>query len=112
MPTSTLTHLPGYRISRLIGTVFGISTVAKKESKGFLKTLGGAEPIGLTQMMYNARGQATERMSLDCVMRGANAIVGMTCTESEVMGCIQISVSGTAVYVEKESPYGMPPTPE
>lgn len=41
-----------------------------------------------------------ERMVLDCVSGGGNAIVGLSFTESEMMGCITVSVQGTAVYIE------------
>lgn len=37
---------------------------------------------------------------------GANAVVGVAFAETEVLGVAQVSVSGTAVYVERENPNG------
>jgi uncharacterized protein YbjQ (UPF0145 family) len=103
LPTSTTTYLPGYRITKLVGTVYGIATCARKDTKSFLKLAGnGQEARSLTHMLYNARDQATERMLVDCITRGGNAIVGMNFGENEVLGFAQVSVSGTAVLVEKE----------
>jgi uncharacterized protein YbjQ (UPF0145 family) len=103
VPTSTTPYLPGYRISKVFGTVHGITTCARKDTKSFLKAAQtGTEAKSLTHMMYNARDQATERMVKDCVSRGGNAIIGIGFGESKVMGFAQVSVYGTAVYVEKE----------
>lgn len=60
----------------------------------------GAEVRNLTNLIYSMRDVAMERMVLDCVSRGGNAIVGLSFTESEMMGCITVSVQGTAVYAE------------
>ncbi|KAI1852786.1 hypothetical protein JX265_003272 [Neoarthrinium moseri] len=107
VPTSTTPYLPGYRTVKLIGTVYGMATCARKDSKSFLKSVGNAqEAKGLTHMLYNARDQATERMVMDCITRGGNAIIGMGFGESEILGFAQISVSGTAVYVERDQPSG------
>lgn len=54
----------------------------------------------MTNLIYSMREVALERMVLDCVSRGGNAIVGLSFTESEMMGCITVSVQGTAVYAE------------
>lgn len=113
VPTSTTPYLPGYHTVKLIGTVYGMATVARKESKPFLKLSGsGHEARGLTHMLYDARAQATERMTMDCITRGGNAIIGLSFGESEVMGSAVLSVSGTAVYVEREAQYNIPVSPE
>ncbi|PSN74478.1 DUF74-domain-containing protein [Corynespora cassiicola Philippines] len=101
--TATTDHLPGYRVVQVIGTVHGITTCARKDTKTFLKSVGSAnEAKSLTHMLYNARDQAIERMIRDCVSRGGNAIVGMGFGESEVLGFAQVSVYGTAVFVERD----------
>lgn len=111
VPTSTTPYLPGYHTIKLIGTVYGMATVARKESKTFLKVSGTAPEKGLTHMLYDARAQATERMVMDCITRGGNAIIGMSFGESEVMGSAVMSVSGTAVYVEREAQFNIPASP-
>ncbi|KAL7620815.1 hypothetical protein AAE478_009813 [Parahypoxylon ruwenzoriense] len=101
--TSTTPELPGYRIARVLGAAYGSTTYAIKDTKSLLKAvITGAEVRNLTHMAYNARDQAVERMTRDCVSRGANAIVGMSFSEGEVLGFAQVSVYGTAVYVERE----------
>lgn len=103
LPTSTTPYLPGYRVTKLVGTVYGIATCARKDTKSFLKSVGnGQEARSLTHMLYSARDQATERMIVDCITQGGNAIIGMTFGENELLGFAQVSVSGTAVLVEKE----------
>lgn len=101
--TVTTDTLPGHRIVKVIGAVHGLTTCARKDTKTFLKAVGnGSEAKSLTHMLYNARDQAIERMVRDCVSRGGNAIVGMGFGESEVLGFAQVSVYGTAVFVERD----------
>ncbi|PVI00448.1 DUF74-domain-containing protein [Periconia macrospinosa] len=104
--TATTDSLPGHHVIKVIGTVHGLTTCARKETKTFLKSVGtGSEAKSLTHMLYTARDQAIERMVKDCISRGGNAIVGMGFGESEILGFAQISVYGTAVYVEREGKY-------
>lgn len=79
-----------------------------KVPKSFLKSLSGSitgtwgEAKPLTQVLYQARDQAIERMTRDAIEKGANAVIGMHIRETEVMGCVVVSVSATACLVEKE----------
>lgn len=41
-------------------------------------------------------------MTKDAIEKGANAAVGLQIRESEVMGCVVVSVSATACLVEQE----------
>lgn len=103
--TSTTPYISGYRTVKVVGTVHGSATSTYKDAKSFLKLAGsGVESKSLTHMLYNARDQATERMILDCISRGGNAIVGMGFNESEIFGFAQVTVYGTAVLVEKDQP--------
>jgi uncharacterized protein YbjQ (UPF0145 family) len=106
--TSTTSSLPGYTTTRLIGAIHGTASLTHKAPKSFLKSIwssitgswGEAKP--LTQVLYQARDQAIERMTKDAIDRGANAAVGLQIRETEVMGCVVVSVSATACLVEKE----------
>ncbi|KAI2620489.1 putative heavy-metal-binding-domain-containing protein [Hypoxylon sp. NC1633] len=101
--TSTTPTLPGYRVTRVLGAVYGSTAYALRDTKALLKAAAaGAEVRALTHMMYNARDQALERMARDCVARGANAVVAVMFEEKEVLGFVQVSVCGTALYVERE----------
>ncbi|KAK7744689.1 hypothetical protein SLS62_010108 [Diatrype stigma] len=103
--TSTTAELPGYRVARALGAAYGIATCTRaRDLKSLLKSLRfGDEPRTLTHALYGARERAVERLTLDCVRMGANAIVGVTYAETEILGVAQVSVSGTAVYVEREN---------
>lgn len=101
--TATTTTLPGYRIVKIIGAVHGMTVCSRKDTKAFLKSVGTAsEARALTHTLYAARDTATERMIKDCISRGGNAVIGMGFGESEILGFAQVSVHGTAVFVEKE----------
>lgn len=106
--TATTSYLPGYRTARLIGAIHGTASLTHKVPKSFLKSLSSSitgswgEPKPLTQVLYQARDQAIERMTRDAIEKGANAVVGLQIRESEVMGCVVVSVSATACLVEKE----------
>jgi uncharacterized protein YbjQ (UPF0145 family) len=41
-------------------------------------------------------------MTKDAIEKGANAVIGLQIRETEVMGCVVVSVSATACLVEKE----------
>lgn len=111
--TSTTPSLPGYRVVRVLGAVYGSTAYALKDTKSLIKSLiTGSEVKSLTHMMYNARDQAMERLTRDCVARGANAVVAVTFEEKELLGFVQVSVSGTAVYVEREKQPENPFSPE
>lgn len=55
----------------------------------------------MTSAVCAARDTAVERMVKEAVGRGANAVVGVGFRESEVLGCVVVSVVGTGVWVEK-----------
>ncbi|EMD92462.1 hypothetical protein COCC4DRAFT_69820 [Bipolaris maydis ATCC 48331] len=107
--TSTSPTLAGYRIISVVGAVHGTTSVTRKDSKSFIKNIASnfssswGEAKTITSIIYQARDQAVERLINEAMNKGANAVVGLETRESEVLGCIVVSVSGTAVYVEKES---------
>jgi uncharacterized protein YbjQ (UPF0145 family) len=106
--TSTCASLPGHTILRTTGTVHGTTSLARKDTKSFIKNIAAAfstgwgEPKCVTSAIYSARDQAVDRMVREAVSQGANAIVGVVLRESEVLGCVVVSCSGTACWVEKE----------
>ncbi len=106
--TSTTPNLPGYKVIRLIGAIHGTASLTHKVPKSFLKSLSSSiagswgEPKPLTQVLYQARDQAIERITKDAIDKGANAVIGLQIRETEVMGCVVVSVSATACLVEQE----------
>jgi uncharacterized protein YbjQ (UPF0145 family) len=106
--TATTSTLPGHRIIRVLGTCHGTTSLVRKDTKSFLKNIASSfggnwgEAKALTSAIYSARDQAIDRMVKEAVSKGCNAIVGMEVRESEVLGCVVVSVVGTGVWVEKE----------
>jgi uncharacterized protein YbjQ (UPF0145 family) len=105
---ATTASLPGHRVLRVVGTVHGTTTCARKDTKSFIKNIASnfgnswGEAKSVTSLIYHTRDQAIDRMVKEAIGKGANAIVGMEVRESEILGCVVVSVSGTACWVERE----------
>ena len=67
-----------------------------------VKQVMGGELTSYTDLLREARAEATDRMNKQAAERGANAIVGVRMTSSSVAaGASEILAYGTAVVVEK-----------
>lgn len=102
--TSTTAQVPGYAVRRNIGSIYGTTTGAlpKDGVKLWIRQACGmgSEVRNMTALLYQMREVAMERMVMDCVSRGGNAVVGVTYSEAEMMGVVTVSAQGTAVFVE------------
>lgn len=96
----TTDYISGKKLET-IGMVKGatIQTVHMgKDIMNSFKTLVGGELTSYTEMMDKARGLATKRMCDDAEAMGADGIVAIHYTSSQVMnGAAEIMVYGTAV---------------
>ena len=97
-------ELPGYRITRNIGIVRGI-TVRSRSIVGTigagLQSLFGGNITLWTQLCEHAREEAFELMSQHAQQAGGNAIVGMRYDTTEIsQGVAEVLAYGTAVVVE------------
>ena len=96
--------VPGKRIVKNLGIVNGSTIRAKHIGKDFmagLKNIVGGELKGYTEMMEEARGEATGRMIANAERLGANAIVTVRMSTASLMqGAAEVYVYGTAVVVE------------
>lgn len=107
--TSTSQELPGHRVLRALGAVHGTTSATRKDTKAFIKNIAAnfnsswGEAKSVTSIVYQARDQAIDRLVKEAISKGANAVVGLEVRESEILGCVVVSVSGTAVWVEKET---------
>jgi uncharacterized protein YbjQ (UPF0145 family) len=107
--TSTTSDLPGHRVLCVLGAVHGTTSAARKDPKSFIKNITSTfnsnwgEAKSVTSIVYQARDQAIDRLVKEAISKGANAIVGLDIRECEILGCVVVSASGTAVWVEKES---------
>ena len=102
---TTSTSLEGYRITKQLGLVRGI-TVRSRSIVGniagsFMTIFGGKSAI-YTELCENAREEALQLMIKHGKEIGCNAIINMRYDANEVMnGLTEVLAYGTAVMVEK-----------
>ncbi len=100
----TMNEIPGYRITRVHGDVFGLVVRARNIFSNMgaqLRTVAGGEVSGYTRLLTDSRNQARQRMWREARSRGANAVVAMRfdCNEiGDIMS--EVAAYGTAVTVE------------
>ncbi len=104
--TTSAFDLPGYRTARNLGMVRGI-VVRSRSIFGTigasLQTIVGGDITLLTELCEKTRNDAFEKMVLQAMNLGANAIIGIRYDTTEVMqGVTEVLCYGTAVIVEKE----------
>ncbi len=99
--------MPGYDIVEVKGLVQGNSIRAKhigRDIGASLKNLVGGELTAYTELLTEARNQATERMTAQAEEAGANAIVNVRYTTSAIAGgAAELYAYGTAVVVKSQS---------
>jgi len=104
----TTNEIPGYRIIKVHGDVFGLIVRARNYFSNLgasFRTLAGGEVAGYTRLLTDSRNQARERMWHEARARGANAVVAMRfdCNEiGDIMS--EVAAYGTAVTVEALQP--------
>ena len=101
---SNLEVIPGRRIKSHLGMVHGSTVRAKHAGKDILaslKNLVGGELKAYTELMQEAREEATERMIQQATSIGANGVLNVRYTTTAVtMGAAEILAYGTAVILE------------
>ncbi len=97
----TTETLPDKKIIKTLGTVRGSTVRARNIGRDIfagLKNIVGGEISEYTQLLADAREQALQRMLQDAEKLGANAVVNVRFTTSQVMqGAAEMLVYGTAV---------------
>lgn len=99
-----MNDLPGYKVTKILGTIYGITVRARNwgaDIGGALRTAVGGEIRIFTNLMYSAREEAMERLIGECMSRGGNAIIAMRFDIASFGACQQICAYGTACLVEK-----------
>ena len=108
MIVTTTENIPGYRVTNVIGQVFGL-TVRSRGVGGnvaaSLKSLVGGEIRSYTKLLEDARREAIDRLVETATAAGANAVVMMRFDSSEMGQTMsEIVAYGTAVVVEPAAP--------
>lgn len=102
---TTSIELQGYRITRHLGVVRGITVRSRSilgNIAGGLQTLVGGKISIYVELCEKTREEAFQQMLLHANERGANAIISMRYDANEVMnGVTEVLAYGTAVIVEK-----------
>ena len=105
MIISTMNDLPGYEIEEVYGEVFGLTVRSRNigsQIGASFKSIVGGELKGMTKMLADGRGHATERLIEEAEAKGANAVLAFRFDTSE-LGSIwtEICAYGTAVSARK-----------
>jgi uncharacterized protein YbjQ (UPF0145 family) len=102
----TTFDVPGNRVVKTIGLVQGSSARAchiGHDLTAFLKNLTGGEVREYTKLLAEAREQCLDRMREDAARVGANAIVGVRFSSTDIAdGVSELLAYGTAVVVEPD----------
>lgn len=102
----TTEEISGKTVKRHLGLVRGNTIRARHLGHDIvarLRNIVGGEIRDYTKMMAETREQAIDRMVAEAKALGANAIVGVRFSTSEMMhGAAEIIVYGTAVIVEDQ----------
>ncbi|MFB7057783.1 YbjQ family protein [Streptomyces vinaceus] len=99
----TTNDVPGYRVERVIGEVFGLTVRSRhlgSQIGAGLKSMIGGELKGLTKTLVETRNQAMERLIEAAKARGGNAVLMMRfdVTEAADVGT-EVCAYGTAVVI-------------
>ncbi|MFH8787699.1 YbjQ family protein [Streptomyces roseoverticillatus] len=99
----TTNDVPGYKVDRVIGEVFGLTVRSRhigSQIGAGLKSLVGGELKGLTKTLVETRNQAMERLIEQARARGANAVLmfRFDVTEAADVGT-EVCAYGTAVVI-------------
>ncbi|GAA5015153.1 YbjQ family protein [Acinetobacter puyangensis] len=108
MLLSNLETVPAHRIVRQLDVVYGSTVRSKHVGRDFmagLKNIVGGELKGYTELLEESRQEAMQRMIDKAGQLGANAIVGIRFSTSNIaQGASELFVYGTAVIVEAQVP--------
>jgi uncharacterized protein YbjQ (UPF0145 family) len=100
--------VPGANIDRVLGLVQGNTIRAKHLGRDIgagLKNLVGGELTAYTELLNEARTEATNRMIGQAQSLGANAVINVRYTTSAVAGgAAELYAYGTAVVLSQEAP--------
>jgi uncharacterized protein YbjQ (UPF0145 family) len=108
MIVTTTENIPGMRVTRVIGEMFGL-TVRTRGVGGNIaaqfRGLAGGEVKSYTKLLEDARREAVDRLVQSATAAGANAVVMMRFDSSEMGQTMsEIVAYGTAVVAEALPP--------
>lgn len=100
----TTNYVPGKRIVKTIGTIWGITVRSRGLGGNImagLRSLAGGEIKEYAQMLSDARNTAMDRLRDSAIQLGANAVIETRFDSSDIGQVMtEIVAYGTAVVVE------------
>ncbi|MCW4021286.1 MAG: heavy metal-binding domain-containing protein [Candidatus Bathyarchaeota archaeon] len=106
-PIVTTPTIPGYRVTKVVGVITGVTARTRGIGGKFvasIQSMVGGEVSAFTTEIEKARAEAIQRMKRQAQRRGANAVIGLDMESSDLLSVIVISATGTAVVAEPEQP--------
>jgi uncharacterized protein YbjQ (UPF0145 family) len=104
MLVTNLEIVPGKRVGKHLGLVQGSTVRSKHVGKDImagLKNIVGGELKGYTDLLKEAREEATTRMVKQAESVGANAVLNVRYSTSSItQGAAEMLAYGTAVFLE------------
>ncbi|MBI4006180.1 MAG: YbjQ family protein [Gammaproteobacteria bacterium] len=104
MILTTLEYVPGKNITKHLGLVQGSTVRSKHVGRDLMagvKNIFGGELKGYTELLNESREEATERMKAQAKSIGANAILNIRFSTSNIaQGASELYAYGTAVVLE------------
>lgn len=101
MLISNIESIPGRKIIKHLGLVQGSTVRAKHVGRDIMasfKNILGGELVGYTELMSEARDEATQRMLKQAHSIGANGVINVRfATSSVAQGAAELFAYGTAV---------------
>ncbi|KAH8891846.1 DUF74-domain-containing protein [Thozetella sp. PMI_491] len=102
--TTTMVDVPGYRVVRVLGAVYGLTVRSRNIAASIsmvLKAMAGGELRWFTDLIYNARNDAVGRLVAETQSRGGNAIIALRFDVADLGGFASVGAYGTAAIIEK-----------
>lgn len=102
MMTATMFEIPGYRITRCMGVVRGITVRTRSLPVSFLgglATMFGGRSEVFSELCETARQESFDLMAAHAARLGANAVVGVRYDTGPMVGAAEVLCYGTAVLV-------------
>src|SRR5580698_3711032 len=103
MLISTMNDVPGYKVTSVLGEVFGLTVRSRNVGSQLgaaFKSLAGGELKGMTKNLSASRAEVIDRLVAEAEAKGGNAVVAMRFDTSDMGGnWTEICAYGTACVV-------------
>lgn len=105
---TTANHFEGYRVTRHLGVIRGLTVRSRSVIGTFgasLQTLIGGNITLYTELAERARAEAFDLMKTHAKQHGANAVIAMRYDANEITaGVTEVLAYGSAVVIEPIAP--------